>query len=103
MASTYPTYNELRKRLALDPTPSALPPSEPQGGSERSRLATCSADDLAADLANALWETSVLRHGLFTPVQFRSICERVIARRLHQQNAEISHANTNTPPATSGQ
>jgi hypothetical protein len=47
-----------------------------------------SADELAADLANALWETSALRHGLFTPVQFRSICERVIARRLHQQNTQ---------------
>lgn len=35
--------------------------------------------DLAKGLANRLWEMSTLRHGLFTPAEFRQICESVIA------------------------
>lgn len=37
---------------------------------------------LPRQLATALWETSALRHGLFTPVEFAGICERAIAQAL---------------------
>jgi hypothetical protein len=36
-------------------------------------------DRLPRELATALWERSTLRHGLFTPVQFRGLCECAIA------------------------
>ena len=41
-------------------------------------------DGLASRLASALWECSTLRHGMFTPPEFRKICERVISDFLSQ-------------------
>lgn len=32
----------------------------------------------AKELANALWEKSILRHGMFTPPQFAALCEAAI-------------------------
>lgn len=32
----------------------------------------------AKDLSHALWERSILRHGMFTPPQFAALCEAAI-------------------------
>jgi hypothetical protein len=37
---------------------------------------------LPCKLSYALWETSALRHGMFTPPQFSLMCQRVIERAL---------------------
>ena len=41
-------------------------------------------ETLASRLASALWDNSTLRHGLFTPPQFRKICERVLTDELNK-------------------
>lgn len=47
-------------------------------------------ETLAGLLASALWNNSTLRHGMFTPPQFRKICERVIAEELNKFQDETS-------------
>ena len=43
---------------------------------------------LASELASALWNSSTLRHGMFTPPEFRRLCEATILRRLNGQHQE---------------
>lgn len=43
---------------------------------------------IASELASALWEISNLRHGMFTPPEFRDLCETAILRRLNGQHQE---------------
>lgn len=45
-------------------------------------------DDLPKHLAQKLWETSSLRHGLFMPTQFQGICEHVIREALGLSTAQ---------------
>ncbi len=42
----------------------------------------------AKDLAAALWERSILRHGMFTPPQFAALCESVIVEFLVKRRCE---------------
>lgn len=39
-------------------------------------------DDLSAHLAYRLWENSSLRHGIFTPIEFRTRCFLTIQHAL---------------------
>lgn len=57
-------------------------------------------EELAQRLAGALWEHSSLRHGLFTPNEFSTICEGAILRELDRINGTTREAlslDANTP------
>jgi predicted PP-loop superfamily ATPase len=43
---------------------------------------------IASELASALWNCSTLRHGMFTPHQFRKLCEKIILERILDQNVK---------------
>jgi hypothetical protein len=58
------------------------------------RVMTTLHERLPRELATAFWERSTLRHGLFTPVQFRGLCECAIADYLSSPNRETE---PNTP------
>lgn len=38
-------------------------------------------------LAAALWDCSALRHGMFTPPEFRRMCEEVLKRGMSSENS----------------
>jgi len=56
---------------------------------------TCSAglpreqDELARDIACFLWESSTLRHGLFTPPEFIPLVSRRIRQYFYEQNSPV--------------
>ena len=56
---------------------------------------TCSArlareqDDLARDIACFLWESSTLRHGLFTPPEFIPLVSGRIRQYFYEQNSPV--------------
>lgn len=43
---------------------------------------------LASELSSALWNISTLRHGMFTPPEFRRLCEEVLLRRLNHEHQQ---------------
>lgn len=43
---------------------------------------------LASELASELWNNSTLRHGMFTPPEFRKLCEEIIVKRLDAKHVE---------------
>ena len=45
-------------------------------------------DELARDIACFLWESSTLRHGLFTPPRFIPLVSARIRQYFHEQNAK---------------
>ena len=57
----------------------------------------CSADlspeqiELAENLGSFLWESSTLRHGLFTPPEFSRLVRGRIKQYFFEQNADVSH------------
>lgn len=61
--------------VALGGSPDTL---EGNGGSTEAHT------DIPAHLAQKLWENSTLRHGLFTPNQFKHLCENIIRWELLQ-------------------
>ena len=48
----------------------------------RLRAAEAEREGFPFRLSSALWNCSTLRHGMFTPPEFRRICERVITDAL---------------------
>lgn len=46
---------------------------------------------IAETLASALWDVSALQHGMFTPPQFRELCEKTILDRLNGTHVKMRH------------
>ena len=59
------------------------------------RASACSADlsneqiKLAENLGSFLWESSTLRHGLFTPPEFSRLVRERIKQYFYEQNAQV--------------
>lgn len=43
-------------------------------------------------IASALWNVSKLRHGMFTPMQFRQLCEDVLTSEMSKINTETNQS-----------
>ena len=52
---------------------------------------TANQEALAKDIARSLHEMSILRHGMFTPVEFEAIVANRIRSFFHSQNIEDTH------------
>ncbi|AKA60294.1 hypothetical protein P8625_43 [Verrucomicrobia phage P8625] len=65
---------------------SALPSSSGSG-------ITANQEALAKDIARSLHEMSILRHGMFTPVDFEAIVANRIRSFFHSQNTEIGQSD----------
>ena len=52
---------------------------------------TANQEALAKDIARSLHEMSILRHGMFTPVDFEAIVANRIRSFFHSQNIEDTH------------
>jgi hypothetical protein len=52
---------------------------------------TANQEALAKDIARCLHEMSILRHGMFTPVEFEAIVANRIRSFFYSQNIEDTH------------